>query len=324
MKSLSFLLAAALLGVSLVAGGCAQSASSEEPATGRADALTDRAYLTAPLWNDGQAEVAFYRVERSQSAGGALGNRPADESFLAGTYLVKQRFNAQGMTKAGHATGQAADADAIDAFKYALFYERESGSYEFKRNWVTNARQRDLRPIKASFSSFDWCSNLYEEFAFRPSSDSVRYLKRSDDYGNTRGTFARRPGAFPAQMVPLVVRGLDFSEKDQRAFAVLRPDGSRVNARARLAGADSLALPAQEGTRRRAAERIVVTYDAPAPSMLADQTGTEETYWRGTGPARLLLKVEGDGYRMTLEEALRSPYWEENVWEHLARVSERP
>jgi hypothetical protein len=45
---------------------------------------------------------------------------------------------------------------------------------------------------------------LYEELVFRPSDDggkdSVRYLKRSDDYGNARRRFARRAGTFPAHV----------------------------------------------------------------------------------------------------------------------------
>ncbi|PSR02201.1 MAG: hypothetical protein BRD47_03895 [Bacteroidetes bacterium QS_8_68_28] len=45
---------------------------------------------------------------------------------------------------------------------------------------------------------------MYEELVFRPSDDggkdSVRYLKRSDDYGNARRRFARRAGAFPAHV----------------------------------------------------------------------------------------------------------------------------
>jgi hypothetical protein len=32
------------------------------------------------------------------------------------------------------------DGSGVPAFKYALFYELESGSYQYKRNWVVNAR----------------------------------------------------------------------------------------------------------------------------------------------------------------------------------------
>ena len=303
-----------MLGACGVAAGCAPSASSEEPSR-TAATLTDAGFLTKSLWNDGQAEVAFYRVTRSENQYGEA----QEQQFLVGTYLVKHRFNAEAMSKAGQATGDAAGADATDAFKYALFYELESGSYQFKRHWVTNARQRDLRPLKASLSSFDWCSNLYEELAFPPG-EATRYLKRSDDYGNTERTFARQSGAFPAHMLPLLVRGLDFSEQRERSFAVVLPSGTPVQVQARLAGSDSLDLP----MGRQTAERITVTYDQPVPSMIAEETSTQETYWRGTGPGRRLLQVKGAGYRMTLEEALRSPYWEENVWNRLARVEERP
>jgi hypothetical protein len=46
---------------------------------------------------------------------------------------------------------------------------------------------------------------LYEELVFRPSDDggkdSVRYLRRSDDYRRAkRRRFARRAGAFPAHV----------------------------------------------------------------------------------------------------------------------------
>lgn len=305
------LLAALLLIVAVAGAGCAaRSAPSEEAESSGAAALTDAAYLTGSHWNDGRAEVAFYRVERSKDQYG----RPGEQSFVAGTYLVKHHFDPQAMTKA---TGGASEAPS--AFKYALFYEFESGSYQFKRNYVTNARQKDLRPLKASFTSFDWCSNLYEELAFQPSG-TVRRLKRSDDYGNAQGSFDYQPGAFPTQMLPLLMRGLDFSAEKERAFQLVLPGGQYVQARARLAGADSLALPAG----RTAAERITVTYEQPVPSMIGEETGTEETYWRSTDSARRLLKVKGATYQMQLVEVLRTPYWKENLWPKLARIEARP
>ena len=44
------------------------------------------------------------------------------------------------------------------------------------------------------------------------------------------------------------------------------------------------------------------------------------------GPDRLLLKLESQKgrYRMTLVEHLRTPYWEENLWSRLQRVTSRP
>lgn len=294
------------LALVLLIAGCAGAGGADEAAP-----LVDRAYLTADLWNDGQAEVAFYRVERTHNQ---YGERE-DQTFLVGTYLVKHDFNVGAMTK-------ATEGDVGEpAFKYALFYEFDSGSYQYKRHYVTNARQRDLRPFKHSFTSFDWCANRYREFAFHMTG-SVDYLERTDDYGNDAQRYAYRPNTYPAAQIPLLVRGLDFTDADAWSFTVLRDDGTFVPVEARLAGRDTLEL-AGEATP---AERIRVAYDERTPSPIAETVDSTETYWRGTGPERLLLQVEGGsgGYRMRLVEHLRSAYWEENLWPRLERVDRRP
>lgn len=294
-----------LAGSGLTVAGC--GAPSDSPS---AESITDQAYLTADRWNDGQAEVAFYRVEREYNQYG----EPEGQSFLVGTYLVKHNFNVGEMTKATEGGGEP-------AFKYALFYELESGSYQYKRNYVTNARQRDLRPFKHSFTSFDWCSNQYRELAFHMTG-TVDHLKRSDDYGNEASRYAYQPSAVPAAQVPLLVRGLDFAEADQQGFMVIRPDGEFVRVEADYLGPDTL----QHADTPTPAERIRLTYSERAPSPIAETVDSTETYWRGAGEARLLLRVEsGSGsYQMTLVEHLRTPYWEENIWPKLERIEARP
>lgn len=272
--------------------------------------VVDAAYLTQDLWNDGEAEVAFYEVERSRNQYG----RPDDQRFVVGTYLVKHDFSPEAMSK-------AVDGPGVPAFKYALFYEIESGTYQYKRNWVVNARQRDLAPLKQSFSSFDWCSNLYRELAFQPDG-RVETLVRSDDYGNEAATFDARAGAYPVALLPLLVRGLDASAGTAHPFEVVLLDGTHVGAEARFAGRETVETPAGPVE----AERIEVSYDAPVPSMIAETSDAREVYWRALDDARTLVKVEGaeSGYTMTLVEALRSPYWEEDIFPMLRRVSERP
>jgi len=292
---------------SLLIGCTGPSASPEpEPAS-----ITDASYLTGELWNDGQAEVAFYQVERTRNQYG----EPEDQAFTAGTYLVKHQFSPEEMTK-------VTDGGGVSSFKYALFYEFESGSYEYKRNWVVNARQSDLRPYKQSFTSFDWCSNLYRELAFTPDGP-IEVRKRSDDYGNRRAEFDPRSNSYPPAQIPLLVRGLAFSEADTVSFSVAVADsGAHVPARAALTGTDTVETEAG----RVETERISVNYDAAVPSMIGETSAATETYWRGTGPDRLLVKMEAESgrYRMSLVEHLRTPYWKENLWPKLARISERP
>lgn len=273
--------------------------------------ITDASYLTADLWNDGQAEVAFYRVERTRDQYG----RANEQRFLAGTYLVKHRFSPARMTK-------VTDGSGTSSFKYAFFYELESGSYQYKRSWVVNARQQDLRPFKQSFTSFDWCSNQYREMAFTPDGP-IEVRMRSDDYGNRRDSFTPRPNSYPPAQIPLLIRSLDFRKADTLSFAVTVSDGTKhVPAQAVREGTETVETEA--GSYE--AERIAVTYEAAVPSLIGEESASAETYWRGTGPERLLLRMRaGSGrYRMQLVEQLRTPYWKENLWPTLARVEERP
>jgi len=145
-------------------------------------------------------------------------------------------------------------------------------------------------------------------------------MMRSDDYGNSDASFAYRAGAVTPTQLPLVARALDFSADATHTLHVLLDDGTYVAAEARHLGEATFDGP--EGAVP--AEQVQFAYDAPVPSMISDRDVTDETYWRGTGDARLLLKLEGADYTMTLIEQVRSPYWSENVWDRLERVTERP
>lgn len=289
--------------------GCAIQSAPHVPPS---DPITDPSFLLDDFWNDGQAEVAFYQVERTQNQYG----RADEQSFLVGTYVVKHDFDRAAASKA-----TSESADAVSSFKYALFYEFESGSYEYKRNYVINAAQADLLPLKDSFTSFDWCANIYREMNFA-SDGQVAAFMRSDDYGNWEATFDYQAKAYPPSLLPMLVRGLDFSDQAAQAFAIVHGQGEYVPATARLAGTETVetaagALPA---------ERIVVTYEAPVPSLIGEESELEETYWRGTDDERLLLKLTSatGRYQMTLVENLRSAYWRENLYTRLQRVAERP
>lgn len=305
IKRLPLLFSPWLFLVLLLAGCTAQTTPAPEP-------ITEAAYLTDDLWDDGQAEVAFYQVHRTRNQYG----QDTAQTFLVGTYLVKHRFDRTAMSKA-----EEGAANPVSSFKYALFYEMESGSYQYKRNYVVNAAQADLAPLKASFTSFDWCANLYRELAFQ-ADGTVAFLMRSDDYGNTADVFAYRPQAYPVHVLPLLVRGLDFSSASEHTFSVVQSDGRYVPVRARFAGSDTVDVAGSPVP----AERIVVTYEASVPSLVGEETDRSETYWRGTDTARLLLKLESERgrYEMTLVEALRTAYWQENLWPRLDRVTERP
>lgn len=273
--------------------------------------LVDGEFLTARMWNDGKAEVAFYEVRRNRNQYG----EEADQSFVVGSYLVKHGFDVARMSKA---TGEG---ESIASFKYALFYEFESKSYQYKRAYVTNAEQRTLAPLKSSFTMFDWCSNTYEELSF-PADGGMRLIRRTDDYGNREEQLPVFPGAFPVAEVPLVMRALRVAEGKPARFIVIDRDGSLVDAEARRVGEEDVSTPAG----RFATERLELRLAREVSSPIGERTDTLETYWRSTGPERLLVAIQGSTgrYRMELQEALRSPYWNEDLWPRLQRVTTRP
>jgi hypothetical protein len=275
------------------------------------DDSADRPFLTSRFWDDGKAEIAFYQVERDVNQYGEA--KP--QKFLMGTYLVKHDFDRLSQSKA------RPDAkDKVPSFKWSAFYEFESdNSYQFKQAWVVNAAQEDLAPLKASFTSFDWCSNQYRELLFRPDG-KAEFLMRSDDYGNREETFEAPSGSYPVALVPLLVRSLDFSGAPSRSFSLLLEDGSTVKVTARLEGRESLDLP--DG--REEAERVRLSFDGDYRSILSRKGEREETYWRGLGAERALLALESATYRMRLVEIVRSPYWDENVFPRLKHVKTRP
>ena len=59
--------------------GCAARTA---PSYDAAEPITDTVFLTADLWNDGQAEVAFYQVERTRNQYG----HDVAQRFLACPY----------------------------------------------------------------------------------------------------------------------------------------------------------------------------------------------------------------------------------------------
>jgi hypothetical protein len=188
---------------------------------------------------------------------------------------------------------------------------------------VTNVRQRDLRPMKQSFTSFDWCSNQYRELAIS-GDDDVEYWMRSDDYGNDAGSFDYQTSGYTTAQMPTLIRSLDTNERTEHLFYRMTADGNYVRSQAAFIRTDSVTVPAGAYP----AQRITVTYEEPVPSMIAEHDVTSATYWRHTGDDRRLLRIQeqnDDGsYTMDLVEHLWSAYWSENLWDKVERVSERP
>ena len=288
----------------------------ESNSESRSETVSNNGVFSDALWNDGQAEIAFYQVERSRNQYG----QEAPQEFLAGTYIVKHDYDIDLESKA-----RADSKNSVPAFKAALFFEFESGAYQYKRNWVTNFAMADMAPLKTSYTNFDWCSNQYKEFSFKGDkngNNQARYLMRSDDYFNEDVNYDVDAATYPADEIRLLVRSFDFSEKARQDFGVLQDNGEIIRAQASLSGKETVSTKAGE----METEIITIKYEKPISSAIGNKSDLVENYWVSTRPDRILVQMaaESGSYKMTLVEDLRSAYWKENFYPALKRVTARP
>ncbi len=273
--------------------------------------LANNGVFSDPLWNDGKAEIAFYQASRTRNQYG----KDEKQDFLIGTYLVKHDYDFETESKA-----RSESTNKVPAFKSAQFFEFESGAYQYKRSWVTNFAIADMAPLKSSYNNFDWCSNQYKEMSF-DQNQNVKYLMRSDDYGNVEKSYASSD-AYPVDEIRVLVRSMDATPGKQLEFKLILDSGEIVGVVAQHMGKETIKTEA--GDMETA--KVQVVYDRAVPSALGVQSDESETYWVSTRPDRLLVQMQGDSgrYKMSLVEDLRSPYWKENFYPNLERVKTRP
>ena len=286
-------------------------------AAGETRVILDRAFLDQPIWDDGRAELSFYDVEVE-----------VPESTLrykAGTVLVKHDYDRKRHSKTeriGHGGASARNADVVASFQWGFFDLRDLLR---KRSVFLHVRKSDLLPLKQTFGGFSLEGNSYLELSFHPDR-TVHRMQRSDTRNGGDSTFDHLPDSYPIAQLFLLVRALDFSDDHEHRFRVLDPDGRYVDARVRREGVDTLELP--QGPTR--AERIRVWFSdtTPFPAGPIGWVATTETYWRGLGPTRPILKLEsgeladGGSYRATVIERTRSKWWREDIRTRLDRADE--
>ena len=269
-------------------------------------------FINQPLWDDGQAEVVFYYVNRTQDQKG----QNLNQGFLVGTYLVKHDFDPATQSKA-----ESGSNSGLESFKYALFYELESGSYQFKRNYVLNMAKSDLRPLKLSFTCFDWCSNTYRELWWK-GPRQVALLFRSDDYGNQQTLLDLAQPALPTLGIPLYLRALDFEKLDQHVFSVVDPLGEVAEVTARWGGSVQLMIQEQAIP----VDFIDLRYSTSIASPIGEKNQLREVVFLAKTRDRILVKWQAGNrsYSMEMLEHMRTAYWRENLYEQAKVVASRP
>lgn len=235
---------------------------------------------------DAGTEVAIYEIRIEGDA------RPTRaESLLSGV-----RYDAhEHVVVASHGAG------AVSALHWRFFHTLFEGrkSYQLKASEFFVLDRTDLQPYKWSKSWDSWEGGGCCLLRLRGAADSL-----IDPNGNVPA-IPLRDGFYPAALIPLLVRALDFRNKSHHDFETRTEGGTTFAVRAVLVGREEIRLA--DG-RTRSAEKIVVRYRQPedswVPRLIFATHGDEEVYWRGTTRDRLLLRLDTRYYARALSMVL--------------------
>src|SRR5439155_14322015 len=110
------------------------------------------------VWHDGRAEVDGYRLTISRYG--------AERRGRAVLVYVTEPFSASQHVKVDDPARHA--GDVVDVLKLNLVRAFQTGIYDYHTMVSLFVRTADFEPLKLSFTSAEWCGNVYEELRFDP------------------------------------------------------------------------------------------------------------------------------------------------------------
>lgn len=157
-------------------------------------------------WHDGRAEIDGYTLQIERY--GQIRRGQAVMIFVTEPFRKSTRVKADDTSKRPE--------DIVDVLKLNLVRDFQTGIYDYDTMTSLFCRSSDFHALKRSFSSQEWCGNVYSES--RVDEDSVRTLVRSYFEGES-GLHARErvEGGILEEELFVRLRGLrsDFLDEGQ-------------------------------------------------------------------------------------------------------------
>src|SRR6267143_3220894 len=163
--------AAAIAAVVLLATACGSTPAAQTPDP-RFDAL----------WHDGKAELDGYRYSVTRYGQLRRGRCVA--------VYVTEPFSRSKRVKVDDPSRNA--KDVLDVLKLNLVRDFQTGIYDYHTMTSLFVGSGDLDPVKISFSSMEWCGNVYEELRLDPGLISQKLSSYFE--GESAAREAPRPG----------------------------------------------------------------------------------------------------------------------------------
>lgn len=148
-------------------------------------------------WHDGRAEIDGYRF--------AVQRYGEPRTGQAVMVFVTEPFRAGTRVKADNPS--RAPADVFEALKLNLVRDFQAGIYDYSTMVSLFSRSDSFEPVKLTFTSAEWCGNVYEELLIDPKRLQQRVFSYFEGE-TTSGTLPRPPGGVIEEELFVRLRGL--------------------------------------------------------------------------------------------------------------------
>lgn len=190
--------AAACLAIALSLGiplGIALGTRSQRKAASQAPAA-DPAF--GAWWHDGKAELDGYRYTLTR-----YGQKRRGQAVAV---YVTEPFSKSKSVKVDDASRNP--RDTFDALKLNLVRDFQTGIYDYDTMTSLFVRSADFEPVKVSFTSTEWCGNVYEELHLDPGLVTQKLSSYFEDESATREERRPRGGLLEEELF-VKLRGLN-------------------------------------------------------------------------------------------------------------------
>jgi len=290
------LLAATLIGLTLVSASLAQPAPSEHP------------LKSDPAWHDGKAEIATYDLTYPRY--GELRKGTAVAIFVTEPISRATRVKIE---RPGHDP-----ADVLQVVKLNLVKDFQTGVYDY--NLMTSVFV-SLEPVapypagsvaKVSFSCQEWCGQVFQQALFKPEGVKDEWRSYFEAESDGQQTLANQPLALSEDALLMWARGWAepmLAAGDSKDVKVLRSlETSRVR------HTPVIWMDATLTRDKELAEFKLEGQTIPARKLTVKMTGELSTTWtivvEDAAPNRVLSWSTTDGQSATLIKSARMPYWQ--------------
>ena len=165
-------------------------------------------------WYDGKAELDGYRLSVSRYGQKRVGR--AVLVYVTEPFSKKKRVKVDDWKKNPD--------DTFNVLKLNLVRDFQTGIYDYNTMVSVFSRTSDLTPVKVTFTSAEWCGNIYEQLIFRDNRISGHYYSYFEDESGAID-ITEPDGAIIEDNLFILLRGLreDYLEPGQHKTVQMLP-----------------------------------------------------------------------------------------------------